>query len=338
MTMTWQQQMNAAAGAYGANPTLVRNINQREQSGTSDFVVNSAGNTNSEGAPAGPFQFKRPTFDAYARQARQANPAAWRGVQLDWHNPYAQALTTSWALVNGKGNAWATYDAALKDAGGQLRGSRQTLTAPVSGASGGSAGGLSPSMGRSAQQRAALAAVFDTNPGMKRVLGIIDQAEAARVDVVRPTAAAAGAVTGGAGAGPAGQQIVATALAEVGKTANDAMRYIKAAGGTGREQWCGDFVMWVFKQRGLKPPPARSVPALMSWAKQNHRLVNKPRPGDLVTFDWDGDGVADHVELVRGRVRGGVATIGGNTSGSRSGSQVAAKTRTSNILGYVRAA
>lgn len=334
----WKRALDTAAAAYGVNPKLVRAINQREQSGTSDFVVNDWDSNAAAGNPSGgPMQFVAPTFKAYARQARDANPAAWKGVQASWRNPYAQALAASWALANGKGKAWATYDAALKDAGGQLRGSTQTPPAPSSGAA--SPSGASGTQSRFDQPtRAAMAAVFDTNPRMKRLLGMIDQADATRVDVVRPTAGAAAAVTGGAAGGSTGQKLVATALAEVGKTANDAMRYIKAAGGTGYEPWCGDFIQWVFAQRGLKQPPARSVPALMTWAKKNQRLVKNPRPGDLVTFDWQGDGIADHVEMVRNRIKGGVAAVGGNTSGPRAKSQVAAKNRTSSILGYVRAA
>lgn len=343
----WSNALDTAAAAYGVNPAVVRAINRREQSGTSNFVVNDWDTNAAAGTPSGgPFQFIKPTYTAFARQARQANPAAWKGVSNDWRNPYAQALAASWAFANGKGSHWSTYEKALSDAGGRLRGVRETRPAPVSGAASDAAGVSSTSSGSasterfSAPQRAALTAVFDTNPRMQRILGLVDRVDAMRprVDVVRPAGAAADAVTGGAGAGPAGQQLVATALAEVGKTANDAMRYIRAGGGTGYEAWCGDFVMWVFKQRGLKAPPARSVPALMTWARKNNKLVSNPRPGDLVTFDWNGDGTADHVEMVRRRVKGGVATIGGNTSGNKAASQVAAKNRTSNILGYVRAA
>lgn len=327
----WTSALDTAAAAYGVNPRLLEAVNQREQSGTSNFVVNDWDTNAKAGTPSGgPFQFIQPTFSAFSRQARQANPKAWQGVKADWKNPYAQALTASWAFANGKGSHWSTFEKAKADAGG-VRGPRETRPAPSSAPStlgdGGSGGSRF-----SAPQKAALAMVFDNNPGMKRVLGMVDKADAARVDVVRPTGEAAQAI----GAGGS-NELVATALAEVGKTANDAMRYIKAGGGTGYEPWCGDFVMWVFKQRGLKPPPARSVPALMTWAQKNQKLVKSPRPGDLVTFDWNGDGTADHVEMVRSRIKGGVATVGGNTSGNKASSQVAAKNRKTNILGYVRA-
>jgi cell wall-associated NlpC family hydrolase len=337
----WETELDQAASAYGVNPALVHAINQRENSGSDAFTINTTDSNAAAGHPSGgPMQYIAATFAGNARRARAANPAAWRGVDASWRNPYAQALAASWAISTGHGQQWSTYSKALQDAGGTVRGSSQTLPAPVSAPSGASAGGSSPSGTFSKPARAALASMFDTNPGMKRVLGLVDQYDQLhpRVDVVRPTADAAAGVVGGAGGGPQGQQLVATALAEVGKTANDAMRYIKAAGGKGYEAWCGDFVQWVFKQRGLQPPPARSVPALMQWAAKNHRLVSNPRPGDLVTFDWNGDGKADHVEMVRKAIRGGVASVGGNTSGPKPGMQVAAKNRTSNILGYVRAA
>lgn len=335
----WTSALDTAAAAYGVNPKLVRAINQREQSGTSNFVINDWDSNAKAGIPSGgPMQYVEATFAGNARRAREANPQAWRGVKLDWKNPYAQALAASWALANGHGKQWSTFDKALQDAGGQLRGAKETRPALSSAPSGPSGGGSGGSGRFNNKQRAALAMVFDTNPRMQKLLGAIEQGDRMRVDVVRPTGAAADAVAGGAGAGNTGQQLVTTALAEVGKTANDAMRYIKAAGGKGYEPWCGDFVQWVFKQRGLKPPPARSVPQLMKWARQNQRLVNNPRAGDLVTFDWNGDGTADHVEMVRRPIKGGVATVGGNTSGNKASSQVAAKNRTSNILGYVRAA
>lgn len=144
-----------------------------------------------------------------------------------------------------------------------------------------------------------------------------------------------------AGTGATGglrSKLVQTAKAEVGTVAAQAMKYIRAAGGTGQEAWCGDFVQYVFKQNGLKPPPARSVPGLLSWARQNHKLASTGHAGDLAMFDWDSDGTPDHVELVTGgKGAGRYTTIGGNTSGPQGSSQVAAKNRSSNILGFVNA-
>ena len=79
----------------------------------------------------------------------------------------------------------------------------------------------------------------------------------------------------------------------------------------------------------------------MSWAKSNGSFATSPnsvQPGDLVLFDWDGDGTPDHVGLFRGRNSdGSIATIEGNTSGAAGGSCVENKNRAQGtIIGYVR--
>jgi hypothetical protein len=112
-----------AASAYGANPEVLYHIGRLEsgfRNVVNDWDINARNGTPS----ASWFQFIKPTFDAFSRQARQANPAAWEGVSGDWRDPMAQALTTAWAVTNGKGGHWATYQRALdaakaKDARGQ---------------------------------------------------------------------------------------------------------------------------------------------------------------------------------------------------------------------------
>ena len=44
--------------------------------------------------------------------------------------------------------------------------------------------------------------------------------------------------------------------------------------------------------------------------------MSDPQPGDVVWFDWDGDGVTDHVGLVKSiNSDGSIHTIEGNTGG-----------------------
>lgn len=177
---TWQQQRAQAAAAYGTNPDLLAAVNQREQGGRPGFVVNTWDSNAAAGHPSGgPFQFIEPTFNAYAKQARAANPAAWRGVPVQWRNPYAQALAASWAFANGKGSAWSTYDKALADAGGRAQGPRDTRPAPSSGAGGGEAGGQGGSGRFTPQQRAAMQMVFGDNRRMWRLLEQVDAAASA---------------------------------------------------------------------------------------------------------------------------------------------------------------
>lgn len=333
----YYQALQAASQAYGTKPGVLDAIAVRE-SGRNQNAVNRTDSNALAGHPSrGIVQFIPTTLEAYKREAMKANPSAWVGVKPG--SAKEQLLAASWAIANGHGSAWSTYQKALANPTKNLP-LVASSTSPATSATPSTSGTTSTGSRFTAPQRAALAMVFDSNPQMKALLGQVDQYDQTRVDVVRPTPGAAQHIAGNATGGAIGSQLVSTAMAEVGKTANDAMKYIKAAGGTGYEAWCGDFVRWVFKQRGLTPPPTRYVPDLMKWAKQNHKLVNtaSARPGDLVTFDWNGDGVADHVELVRGKIKGGLATIGGNTSGNKGSSQVAAKNRTSNILGVVRAA
>lgn len=39
------------------------------------------------------------------------------------------------------------------------------------------------------------------------------------------------------------------------------------------------------------------VPILVKWARQNKKTVQMPKPGDVVCFDWDTNGSADHVGI-----------------------------------------
>lgn len=103
----------AAAQAYGANPGVLKKIGVLESGLRADAVnnwdINAKRGTPSKGA----FQFIEPTFSAFSRQAKAANPEAWRGVPMQWLDPRAQALTTAWAIKSGKGGHWATYQRAL---------------------------------------------------------------------------------------------------------------------------------------------------------------------------------------------------------------------------------
>lgn len=117
--------INWASQHYGADRNVLYNIGKLE-SGFRNVVNNWDSNAKKGTPSAGWFQFIQPTFSAFSRQARAANPNAWKGIKDDWRNPYAQALTTAWAIKNGKGSHWATYQRALgggampgKAAGGQ---------------------------------------------------------------------------------------------------------------------------------------------------------------------------------------------------------------------------
>lgn len=86
--------------------------------------------------------------------------------------------------------------------------------------------------------------------------------------------------------------------------------------------YCAMGVSWCFAQVGLSHLIAAQTikgfsfnPTALHWFQMQNMVVNKMQasPGDLVFFDWNGDGVVDHVELVEAASLGGLTTIGFNT-------------------------
>ncbi len=97
--------------------------------------------------------------------------------------------------------------------------------------------------------------------------------------------------------------------------------------GTSGVPYCNMFTSWVLARAGVKEPAPGHfayVPStIKEYARQGRRLGNKHNaaPGDLVCFDWDGDGIADHIGIVEANNGGYLTCIEGNTSGSWQGSQ-----------------
>ena len=88
-----------------------------------------------------------------------------------------------------------------------------------------------------------------------------------------------------------------------------------------RVAWCACFVSWCADQAGYID--AGIIPRFslcddgITWFKNKGQWQDSgytPAPGDIIFFDWDGDGYSDHVGIVE-RVEGDkVHTIEGNTS------------------------
>lgn len=114
----YKQFIDFAAGAYGYDAGILDKIAEFE-SGRNPSSINTSDINAQNGTPSkGMFQFIDPTFVSYSKEARKANPEAWKGIPTrssDWR---AQALTASWALKNGKEKAWTTYKRALPFATG----------------------------------------------------------------------------------------------------------------------------------------------------------------------------------------------------------------------------
>lgn len=88
-----------------------------------------------------------------------------------------------------------------------------------------------------------------------------------------------------------------------------------------RVEWCACFVSWCADQCGyIKSgtiPKFAAVGSGISWFKSHHQWQNrsyKPSAGDLIFFDWGGDGSPDHVGLVEKCDGRTVYTIEGNSS------------------------
>lgn len=101
-------------------------------------------------------------------------------------------------------------------------------------------------------------------------------------------------------------------------------------------EWCGIFCSWCYWSSGLSLGVAdfwkgfASVPfAVKHWASNKTEF---PLPGDLVIFDWNKDGEADHVGLFHSwldRSAGLFYTIEGNThpANDSNGNQVMKRQR-----------
>jgi len=86
--------------------------------------------------------------------------------------------------------------------------------------------------------------------------------------------------------------------------------------------YCAMGVSWCFAQVGLSylvaaqtPKGFAYNPAALPWFQRQGLVVNKysAQPGDLVFFDWNSDGVVDHVEIIENASPDGITTIGFNT-------------------------
>lgn len=96
--------------------------------------------------------------------------------------------------------------------------------------------------------------------------------------------------------------------------------------------WCAMFVSWccahggfstddgaTLTMDGVKQTTAHGwayVPYLLNNFRDAGRVVVDPAPGDIVTFEWDGDSIPDHTGLVQEvRQDGTLVTIEGNHHG-----------------------
>lgn len=92
------------------------------------------------------------------------------------------------------------------------------------------------------------------------------------------------------------------------------------------EAWCGDFVTGIYLEVGLPLPSMQAghphgfsyCPAAVNFGRARGAVVAswQAQPGDIALFDWNGDGISDHTELVEDWAGGVLHTIGGNSGPS----------------------
>lgn len=106
--------------------------------------------------------------------------------------------------------------------------------------------------------------------------------------------------------------------------------------------WCCAFIWDVFRMAGLSPlfvggQKTAYCPFVVDYARNHNQWVTKGyRHGDLLLYDWNGDGVADHIGFCVEWDGSKGLVIEGNTSGPQ-GDGVYWVTRTSKqVLGAYR--
>lgn len=121
------------------------------------------------------------------------------------------------------------------------------------------------------------------------------------------------------------QKIVETARSQLGNVGGEP--YWSWYGFETRVEWCACFVSWCANEcgyidRGIIPKFSGCVWGV-EWFKERGQWQDgsyEPRPGDIIFFDWDDqglsgaqDGEADHVGIVERVENGTVHTIEGNS-------------------------
>ena len=114
------------------------------------------------------------------------------------------------------------------------------------------------------------------------------------------------------------QAIVEVALTQLGNEGGQP--YWSWYGFEGRVEWCACFVSWCADQcgyieSGIIPKFAGCVDGA-NWFKGNGQWQDRsyePSAGDIIFFDWEGDGETDHVGIVEKCENGVVYTVEGNS-------------------------
>jgi len=111
--------------------------------------------------------------------------------------------------------------------------------------------------------------------------------------------------------------IVAVAQTQIGNEGG--LKYCEWYGYSYRVEWCAIFVSWCADQcgyldAGILPKELNVIP-YVEWFRERDQwqyMDYEPSPGDLIFYDWESDGLADHVGIVERVEDGIVYSIEGN--------------------------
>ena len=111
--------------------------------------------------------------------------------------------------------------------------------------------------------------------------------------------------------------IVAVAQTQIGNEGG--LKYCEWYGYSYRVEWCAIFVSWCADQcgyldAGILPKELNVIP-YVEWFRERDQwqyMDYEPSPGDLIFYDWEGDGLADHVGIVERVEDGVIYSIEGN--------------------------
>ena len=119
-------------------------------------------------------------------------------------------------------------------------------------------------------------------------------------------------------------------LTNVIKVARQEVGYIESKGnktkygdwfGLNGVAWCGIFVSWCYAMAGVKLPNIgfkrgfAGCQTAAEYFKAHNMLTKNPMPGDVVLYDWQGDGRYDHTGLyLKQNDSNTFSAIEGNTS------------------------
>lgn len=114
-------------------------------------------------------------------------------------------------------------------------------------------------------------------------------------------------------------EIVSVALSQVGNIGGEP--YWRWYGFDSRVEWCACFVSWCAEQcgyidGGILPKFANCQNQGIPWFKERGQWQDgsyTPSAGEIIFFDWEGDGIADHVGIVEKVETDRVYTIEGNS-------------------------